>query len=275
MTVAGSRASGTAAAAAGCERLWIGPPEHARELVATVDPDLVIACAAGLDEHLLRDLTYHEWCRGRALSVDPGLPSLDFRRMHVTAIAHQPLLTRRAAARAAARDVDQALLRHRRRGTLLILASPVFALIAVAIKVEDGGPVLFKQRRVGRHGSPFKMIKFRTMVVHAEAQLDQLNESNERRGPLFKMDDSADPRITRVGRFLRSTSFDELPQLLNVLRGEMSLVGPRPALDHEVAQFPPSCYSATTSDPASPGCGKWKPATTPRSRRTAGSTSST
>ncbi len=239
MTVAGIASERTAAAAAGCERLWIGSPERAGELVTTVDPDLVIACAAGLDEDVLRDLTYHEWCRGRALSVDPGLPSLDFRRVHTTAIAHQPLLTVEPPpapllAMWIKRCFDIVVA-----GMLLILASPLFALITVAIKVEDGGPVLFKQRRVGRHGSPFKMIKFRTMVVHAEAQLDQLNESNERRGPLFKMDDSADPRITRVGRFLRSTSFDELPQLLNVLRGEMSLVGPRPALDHEVAQFPP------------------------------------
>ncbi len=104
------------------------------------------------------------------------------------------------------------------------------------IKLEDGGPVLFRQRRVGLHGREFEILKFRTMVVDAEARLAALRQSNERVGPLFKMDH--DPRITRIGRLLRATSLDELPQLFNVLNGSMSLVGPRPALPREVAEFP-------------------------------------
>ena len=119
---------------------------------------------------------------------------------------------------------------------LLVLTSPLFAVIAVAIKVTDRGPVLFKQRRVGRDEQEFEVLKFRTMVVDAEARLAELQRANARSGPLFKM--AVDPRVTRVGRFLRSTSLDELPQLINVVRGDMSLVGPRPALRREVEQFP-------------------------------------
>ena len=109
-------------------------------------------------------------------------------------------------------------------------------MIAVAIKVTDRGPVLFKQPRVGRDEQEFEVLKFRTMVVDAEARLAELQVANARSGPLFKM--AVDPRVTRVGRFLRSTSLDELPQLINVVRGDMSLVGPRPALRREVEQFP-------------------------------------
>ena len=105
--------------------------------------------------------------------------------------------------------------------------------IAIAIKLTSPGPVLFKQRRVGAMEREFTILKFRTMVVGAHSQRDSLD--NEADGLLFKM--RRDPRVTRVGRFLRKTSLDELPQLFNVLRGEMSLVGPRPALPEETARY--------------------------------------
>jgi exopolysaccharide biosynthesis polyprenyl glycosylphosphotransferase len=112
-------------------------------------------------------------------------------------------------------------------GSLIGLAvvAPILAIIAIAIKLDSRGPILFRQHRVGREGQMFEMLKFRTMVAGADEQQDELEEHNEADG-LFKIAD--DPRITRVGRMLRRTSFDELPQLVNVLRGEMSLVGPRP-----------------------------------------------
>ena len=116
-----------------------------------------------------------------------------------------------------------------------ILLVPVFAVIALAIKLTSRGPVFFKQERVGYHGRPFKIMKFRTMVADAEDRLDDLLHMNEATGPLFKMKD--DPRVTRVGRFLRKLSLDELPQLFDVIRGDMSLVGPRPPLPREVAQY--------------------------------------
>ncbi|HEY4332855.1 MAG TPA: sugar transferase [Ilumatobacteraceae bacterium] len=120
--------------------------------------------------------------------------------------------------------------------TFLVASSPVLAAVAIAIKLDDHGPVIFRQTRVGRHGVPFELLKFRTMVVGAEDRRDELQLDNERDGPLFKI--NADPRITRVGRLLRETNLDELPQLLNVLAGTMSIVGPRPALPIEVADFP-------------------------------------
>jgi exopolysaccharide biosynthesis polyprenyl glycosylphosphotransferase len=118
---------------------------------------------------------------------------------------------------------------------LLVLLSPLFALIALAIKLDSGGPVLFRQRRIGHDELEFEMVKFRTMTEDAELRKDALAPLNEADG-LFKISD--DPRITRVGRFLRKTSLDELPQLLNVVRGEMSLVGPRPLVpdDDELVQ---------------------------------------
>lgn len=118
---------------------------------------------------------------------------------------------------------------------VLIVGMPLMAAIAIAVRAGDGGPVLFRQTRVGLHGRPFTMTKFRTMIPGAEARLAELIEVNEVDGHAFKLQD--DPRVTRVGAFLRRTSLDELPQFWNVLRGQMSVVGPRPPLPIEVAGY--------------------------------------
>lgn len=118
----------------------------------------------------------------------------------------------------------------------LVLLSPLLAFIAALIKWEDGGPILFAQRRVGKFGREFKMLKFRSMRVDAEAQLQKLLAQNgHQTGVTFKMKN--DPRVTRVGRYLRKYSLDELPQFVNVLKGEMSMVGPRPPVPREVALY--------------------------------------
>ena len=117
----------------------------------------------------------------------------------------------------------------------LLLLIPVFAVLAVVIAVSDPGPVFYRQKRIGQDGRPFTCWKFRTMVVGADSLKDDLSDLNEKDAVTFKISD--DPRITRVGRFLRRWSIDELPQLVNVLRGQMSLVGPRPPLAEEVAQY--------------------------------------
>lgn len=117
---------------------------------------------------------------------------------------------------------------------LIVLAIP-FLIIAAFVKFCDGGPVLYTQERVGKDGRRFQIYKFRSMYVDADKLLEKLKEQNEVTGPMFKMKN--DPRITSVGRFLRKTSLDELPQLWNVLRGDMSLVGPRPPLPREVAKY--------------------------------------
>jgi lipopolysaccharide/colanic/teichoic acid biosynthesis glycosyltransferase len=119
--------------------------------------------------------------------------------------------------------------------TALVLLLPVFAIVALAQLAFEGRPILFAQRRVGLHGREFAMLKFRSMVPDAEARLEDLLQHNEVAGPAFKL--SRDPRLTGLGRFLRRTSIDELPQIWNVLRGDMSLVGPRPALPREVAAY--------------------------------------
>jgi len=120
-------------------------------------------------------------------------------------------------------------------GLLLILLLPLLALIAIVIFLDNPGPILFSQMRVGRDNRLFRFYKFRSMVKNAPALQAQLERENEAEGPIFKM--RRDPRVTRVGRILRKYSLDELPQLVSVLLGEMSLVGPRPHLPSEVAQY--------------------------------------
>lgn len=119
----------------------------------------------------------------------------------------------------------------------LIITSPIFLIVGLCIKLESNGPIFFSQKRIGLKGKKFNMYKFRSMVINAEELKEGLKDKNEMSGPMFKMKD--DPRITKVGRFIRKTSIDELPQLINVLKGEMSLVGPRPSLPNEVNEFEP------------------------------------
>jgi exopolysaccharide biosynthesis polyprenyl glycosylphosphotransferase len=167
--------------------------------------------------------------------VVPGLTEVSAQRLEVRPVAGLPLVDvdrpqAMDAARWVKRSFDVAC-----SGFLLLLAAPVMAAVAIAIKLEDGGPVLFRQPRVGLKGEVFDCLKFRSMVTDAEARLAALVAQNEGAGPLFKM--THDPRITRIGRFIRRFSIDELPQLWNALRGDMSLVGPRPALPREVAEY--------------------------------------
>ncbi len=136
-------------------------------------------------------------------------------------------------------------------GIGLIIASPVLVAAAIVVKLTSPGPVLFRQTRVGQHARPFEVLKLRTMDVDAEERLADLGRLNEADGPMFKM--RGDPRITPVGRWLRRTSFDELPQLWNVVRGEMSLVGPRPALASEMAAWDPELYNRLRVKPGITG----------------------
>lgn len=117
----------------------------------------------------------------------------------------------------------------------IVILSPLMIIITVLIKAEDHGPVFYKQVRVGKNGKTFKMYKFRSMFVNADKILDRLKDQNDVDGPMFKMKD--DPRVTKIGHFIRKHSLDELPQFLNVLKGDMSLVGPRPPLPSEVAEY--------------------------------------
>ncbi|MEQ7216566.1 sugar transferase [Enterococcus asini] len=137
----------------------------------------------------------------------------------------------------------------------LVLASPLMAYVAYKIRKEEpGSPVIFAQTRVGRNGKLFTMYKFRSMCVDAEEKLETLIEQNEVEGAMFKMKD--DPRVTKIGKMIRRTSLDELPQLLNVVRGDMSLIGPRPPLGREVAEYTPHDMQRLL---VKPGCsGLWQ-----------------
>lgn len=119
----------------------------------------------------------------------------------------------------------------------LIVLSPLLIIVSILIKVDSKGPIFFSQERVGLRGKHFKMYKFRSMVINAEEIKDKLRGKNEMSGPMFKMKN--DPRVTKIGKLIRKTSIDELPQLFNVLKGDMSLVGPRPSLPKEVKEFEP------------------------------------
>jgi exopolysaccharide biosynthesis polyprenyl glycosylphosphotransferase len=154
-----------------------------------------------------------------ALGQMDGLPMLAFTRAPTDEVA---LLFKRAF------DVISSV-------AAVLMLSPVFVATAIAVKLDSPGPVFFRQTRVGKNGRPFKMLKFRSMHMDAEARLESLRALNEVSGPVFKM--KHDPRITRVGSFIRRTSLDELPQFLNVLSGEMSIVGPRPPVPAEVKQY--------------------------------------
>ncbi|UVO52748.1 WecB/TagA/CpsF family glycosyltransferase [Sphingomonas sp. SUN039] len=165
------------------------------------------------------------------------------RRMARRYLAGNGVFLARACAHAlAVRDLAGLGRRMIKRGldvaagtAALVILAPLLTAVAVAIRLEDGGPVLFRQTRIGRDGKPFLMLKFRSMAVDAEARLEALRAQSERDATCFKM--RHDPRITRVGRFIRRFSIDELPQLLNVVGGSMALVGPRPALPKEVISY--------------------------------------
>jgi exopolysaccharide biosynthesis polyprenyl glycosylphosphotransferase len=180
---------------------------------------------------MVRDLHRHRV----HVQLSSGISGIHHRRMRVQTVGCQPLIyvepTRLSLLQSAAKrglDIVGAIVG-------ILVGAPLVMFAALVVKLGDRGPALFAQQRVGRDGRTFMMFKLRTMRVDAEERLRDLCDQNERDGPLFKITD--DPRVTRVGRFLRATSIDELPQLLNVLAGSMSLVGPRPALPTEVDQF--------------------------------------
>ena len=139
-------------------------------------------------------------------------------------------------------------------GVALIILSPLFLVLTILIKKEDGGPAFYSQTRIGKNGKPFKMWKFRSMIVNADKMVEQLEEQNEIDGAMFKIKD--DPRVTKIGHVIRKYSLDELPQLWNVLKGDMSLVGPRPPLPMEVEDYTPYDKLRLT---VTPGCtGLWQ-----------------
>lgn len=167
--------------------------------------------------------------------MSTGINGIDHRRMQTHSLAYEPMVYVEQADLARWQTVVKRMIDIVVAIGVLIVVSPIIAVCALLVKLHDGGPVFFRQERVGRDGKLFKMTKLRSMEVNAEQKLVDLVQDNLRDGPLFKME--GDPRVTKIGRFMRATSIDELPQLFNVLAGTMSLVGPRPALPSEAANF--------------------------------------
>jgi exopolysaccharide biosynthesis polyprenyl glycosylphosphotransferase len=234
--VAGVVGNRDQAQAMGSGSMWLGTSNDAERIVEAAHVNGVIVSSMGVTGRRLNELIRHFQSKGVHVHIATGIAGIDARRMRSVPVGHEPLLYIEGPSLGKAQRIGKRAFDIAAATFAIIVASPIMIAVAIAIKVNDKGPVFFRQERVGLAGSLFGVFKFRTMLVDAEARLGALAAANQRIGPLFKMEN--DPRVTRVGRFLRSTSLDELPQLLNVLRGEMSLVGPRPALAKEVAEFP-------------------------------------
>jgi exopolysaccharide biosynthesis polyprenyl glycosylphosphotransferase len=196
---------------------------------------VAVLSSSELDAATLRQIAWGLEKTGTGLYVAPALLDVAGPRTTIRPTAGLTLLHVDHPELSGPRQAIKGLFDRVMAGTALVMLSPVFLALSVAIRASDSGPALFAQTRVGKNGRPFKMYKFRTMVVDAEQRLAELRERNESDGLLFKM--RHDPRITTVGAQLRKWSLDELPQLINVFRGEMSLVGPRPPLPSEVALY--------------------------------------
>ena len=217
--------------------MWLGGLDRTEELVRRSGASGVIVSPIGIDPDRFNAMLRNLQRDGVHVFVATGLSGIEARRVRSMALAHEPMLYVEPPKFNRAQVVLKRAFDIVVAAVLMVLAAPVMLACVIAVKCCDRGPVFFRQTRVGKNGRPITVTKFRTMTVNAEQHLAALAATNERSGPLFKM--TSDPRVTRVGKFLRDSSLDELPQLLDVLRGRMSLVGPRPALPSEVVHFSP------------------------------------
>lgn len=208
------------------------------EAARVTNADSVIITSSDLlPPATVRRITWSLEASNIELAIAPALTEIAGPRIHIRQLAGLPLLHVEVPRYEGSKHAAKAIFDFSMSLVLTILLSPLLLILALVVGLSSRGPVIFRQERVGLNGTPFNMLKFRTMVVGAENQLDDLKPANDGAGPLFKMRD--DPRVTRVGRFLRRYSLDELPQLFNVMKGDMSIVGPRPPLPQEVALYEP------------------------------------
>jgi exopolysaccharide biosynthesis polyprenyl glycosylphosphotransferase len=214
---------------------WMGGVEYTREAVRRTRASGVLVAVNGLQSDSVNHLVLTLSSAGIPVYLSSGLIAVSHARLQTLSLAHEPIALVRPRCHSTIQEIAKRILDLMVASMLLVLTAPVMAVAAVLIKAHDRGPVFFRQVRIGRDGKPFTLVKLRTMEVDAEARLAELRHHNERHGPLFKV--SVDPRITRIGGLLRSTAIDELPQLFNVIAGHMSIVGPRPALPAETAEF--------------------------------------
>ncbi|MGB3185420.1 MAG: sugar transferase [Ornithinimicrobium sp.] len=214
----------------------VGASSDAVVQALDLDVDVVaVSSSSGLGSEGLRRLGWALEGTDIDLVVAPGIMDVAGPRVKTRPVQGLPLLHVESPTFVGPQLVFKRTLDRIGAAVGVLLLAPVLGLVAALIYVDDRGPVLFSQERIGRDGRPFKLFKFRSMAVDAEARLAELMDGNDGAGPLFKMKD--DPRVTRIGAFIRKYSLDELPQLINVMRGEMSLVGPRPPLPREVETY--------------------------------------
>ncbi|WSA46525.1 sugar transferase [Streptomyces sp. NBC_01803] len=201
------------------------------------DADMVLVVPGSrLTGERLRRLTWAVQDAGLSLAIASGLTEVALRRLSVSATAGLNLLHIAPPLRRGTQPALKCVLDRVAAALILLVLSPPLLALALAVRLDSRGPVLYRQTRIGFRGTPFTLWKFRTMVADADQRRPELEADNEHlAGPLFKI--RRDPRVTRLGRVLRRTSLDELPQLINVLRGDMALVGPRPPLPDEVARY--------------------------------------
>ncbi len=213
----------------------LGAAAELHDLLATHTVDELIVALPAASHARIAAILEHCGDHDVAVKLVPDLFDLRLSRVRLDSVVGIPIIDVQAeradrAGAALKRGLDLVVA-----GLALVVAAPLLVATALAVRLDSPGPILFRQERLGKDGWPFTILKFRSMRTDAERQLALLREQNEASGPIFKM--RRDPRVTRVGRVIRALSIDELPQLWNVLRGEMSLVGPRPPLAHEVAEY--------------------------------------
>jgi exopolysaccharide biosynthesis polyprenyl glycosylphosphotransferase len=260
---------GTNAEAAAVEDAVDADPSNGYRVVGRIDPSgddlvdrvitevdaagattvLIVASAVSLADsgELIRRLTE----AGVHVEMTTALSGIASERLTMRVLGRHPVLYIEPVRRAGWRSLAKRGFDITVASATLLITLPVLAAAAVAIKLDSPGPVFFRQQRVGRNGELFEVWKLRTMRADAEQLRHELEAQNEADGPLFKMVD--DPRVTRVGRFLRASSIDEIPQLWNVLRNEMSLVGPRPALPSELGGWTPQLFNRLRVKPGMTG----------------------
>jgi exopolysaccharide biosynthesis polyprenyl glycosylphosphotransferase len=214
---------------------WLGSLDRLDDSVAALLPTGLVLDAHSLADEELSTAMHAASLQGLHAHISIGMRGVDRRRISVAPLADETFLHVVPLSLTRSQVVAKRLLDVTLGSFALLLLAPVLLVSGLAIWFHDRGPVFYRQQRVGKDGERFTLYKLRTMVLDAEQQRTELDDHNGRSGPLFKL--PRDPRVTPVGRFLRASSLDEAPQLLNVLEGTMSLVGPRPALPEEVAQF--------------------------------------
>jgi exopolysaccharide biosynthesis polyprenyl glycosylphosphotransferase len=213
----------------------LGTLDDLRMVIRSMQIDeVIIALPSHLHEQSIKSVRLCERV-GASFKLVPDLYELNLSRIDMEAIEGIPLISIKQVSLNSVQQTITRLVDIIVAALILLVGSPFWLLIALAIRINSPGAAIYKQTRIGQNGRPFNVYKFRSMYRNADQVLAALMAHNEAQGPLFKMKD--DPRITAIGKFLRRTSFDEIPQLINVIRGEMSLVGPRPPLPQEVAQY--------------------------------------